>query len=140
MNRKNTRSGLFADIGSAATYSNQFYYVTDIGIYYYSDGTNWTTATFDTSSNVKNQSGTITTINVAQLVMPANLSRKWLFFQNNGNSETMYVGLGYAPTTNNGIIVLKNGGSIRFDSFVPTDAIYVLCGGANHAFCCLEGV
>jgi hypothetical protein len=140
MNRPNTRSGTLADIGSAATYTNQYYYETVAGIYYYSNGTEWKTATFDASSSVKNYSGAITTAGTAQLVMPANSARKWLYFQNNGSNNDMFIGIGYTPTTDNGIVVLKVNGSLRFDSFVPTEAIYVICGAVGHKFCCLEGV
>jgi hypothetical protein len=138
MQRENTRSGLFANIGAASSYSNQYYFATDLGIYYYSDGTNWTTATFDKANSVYNWSGTIATGNTAQLVIAPNQKRKWLFFQNNSNAD-MYIGIGYAPTTSNGILVAKSGTIIRFDGYVPMDSIYVLCATGSNPFVCLEG-
>lgn len=139
MNRPNTRSGLFSAIGAASSYKDQYYYGTDTGIYYYSNGTVWNTSNFDESNTVNNLSGTVAAINTAQVIVAANPARKWLYFQNNGNSDNMYVGLGYAPTATNGILVAKNGGYVRFDSYVPTDAVYVFCG-STHTFCCLEGL
>ena len=139
MNRENTRSGLAADIGAAASYSNQYYYGIDTGIYYYSDGTSWATQTFDVSRSVYNHAGTIAAGNTAQLVTAASTKRKWLFFQNLSSDTDMYLGLGYAPTTGNGMFISKGGGNVRFEVYVPTDAIYVLCATTGKAFACLEG-
>jgi hypothetical protein len=138
MSRHNTRKGPAANIGSAATYSNQYYYGIDTGLYYYSNGSSWTIKTFDDARGVVNQSGAITTGNTAQLVMPANTDRRWLFFQNLSDTA-MYLGIGYAPTTTNGMLIAASGGNIRFEVFVPTDAIYVLCASSTKAFSCLEG-
>jgi hypothetical protein len=139
MNRENTRSGLAADIGAAASYSNQYYYGTDTGVYYYSDGTSWAIKTFDTARSVYNRAGTITTGNTAQLVAPAATKRKWLFFQNLATDADMYLGIGYIPTTSNGMFIARSGGNIRFEVYVPSDAIYVLCASSSKAFVCLEG-
>jgi len=138
MNRPNTREGLAANIGSAATYINQYYYATDVGLYYYSDGSDWKISIFDQVYSVTNYSGAITTGGTAQLVMVANLKRKWLLFQNTSSAD-MYIGIGYAPTAINGLLVAKAGGQVRFDTFIPTDAIYVLCDTSTKTFCCLEG-
>ena len=139
MNRPNTRSGLFSAIGAASSYKDQYYYAIDTGIYYYSNGTVWNTSNFDVSNTVNNLSGSIAAANTAQLVVAANTARKWLYFQNNGSAD-MYLGLGYTPTDTNGMIVLKSGGYVKFESYVPTDAIYVICSGVSHTFCCLEGL
>lgn len=136
MARHNSRSGLAANIGAAASYSNQYYYGTDTGLYYYSDGTNWTIKTFDDARSVVNRSDT--TSNGSKLIMPANTDRRWFFFQNLSDTD-MYLGIGYAPTTSNGMFIAKSAGNIRLEVFVPTDAIYVYCSAASKAFSCLEG-
>jgi len=138
MARHNSRSGLAADIGAAASYSNQYYYGTDTGLYYYSNGAAWTIKTFDDARSVVNRAGSIATGNTAQLVMSANTDRRWLFFQNLSDTD-MYLGIGYAPTTSNGMFIAKSSGNVRFEVFVPTDAIYVLCSAASKVFSCLEG-
>ena len=138
MNRPNTRSGLFSAIGAASSYKDQYYYGTDTGIYYYSNGTVWNTSNFDESNTVNNLSDT-TVANTPKVLVAANPARKWLYFQNNGNTASMYIGLGYVPTATNGILVVKDGGYVRFDSYVPTDAVHVLCTHA-HAYTCLEGL
>lgn len=138
MNRENTRSGLAADIGAADWYSEQYYYGTDTGVYYYSDGTSWTIKTFDAAHSLHNHSSTITTGNTAQLITAASTKRKWLFFQNLSDTD-MYLGIGYVPTTSNGMFITKSGGNIRFEVYVPTDAIHVLCASSSKAFVCLEG-
>ena len=139
MNRKYTeREGVFADIGSASTYSNQYYYATDTGLYYYSNGTVWAVAVFAKGNSVSNLSGSIATANTAQLIAPADTSRNFLLFQNNSNTD-MQIGIGYKPTADNGITVLKSGGILRFEAFVPTDAVYVFCTGVSHKFVCWVG-
>jgi hypothetical protein len=51
----------------------------------------------------------------------------------------MYLGLGYVPTTTNGILILKSGTSLKLEAFVVTDAVYVLCSAASKVFVALEG-
>jgi hypothetical protein len=138
MSRKYTREGLAADIGAASSYSNQYYYGTDTGVYYYSDGSNWTITTFNEGRSVENHSDSITTGGTAQLVMSANADRKWLFFQNLSDTD-MYLGLGYVPTATTGMMIAKNGTSLKLEAFVVTDAIYVLCTLASKVFIALEG-
>jgi hypothetical protein len=138
MSRKNTRSGLASAIGAASAYSNQYYYGTDTGVYYYSDGSSWTIATFSEGRGVVNRSGSIAAGNTAQVLMTANPDRKWFFFQNLSDTD-MYLGLGYVPTTTNSIMVAKAGSSLKLEAFVVTDAVYVLCSAANKAFVALEG-
>lgn len=139
MNRKYTeREGTFADIGSASTYSNQYYYATDVGLYYYSNGTAWTVAVFDKGNSLSNLSGAISVANAAQLLAPADTSRKFLFFQNTSGAA-MYIGIGYVPTADNGILVAASGGILRFETFVPTDAVRVFCVTQSSKFVCLVG-
>lgn len=138
MSRKYTRKGLAADIGAASSHSNQYYYGTDTGVYYYSDGSNWSITTFNEGRSVENHSDDITTGGTAQLVMPANADRKWFFFQNLSDTD-MYLGLGYVPTATTGMMIAKSGTSLKLEAFVVTDAIYVLCASANKVFIALEG-
>ena len=143
MARHNTRKGPAADIGSAATYSNQYYYGTDTGLYYYSDGSTWTIKTFDDARSVVNKSDTIATKDTAKLIIPANTDRRWLLVQNVTNAD-MYIGIGYPPVkisngVYTGVKIASAGGLIRFDTFVPTDAIYGMCAADGHVFTCLEG-
>jgi len=140
MHRKYTREGLFADIGAAASYSDEYYFATDTRQYYYSNGTSWDITTFDDGRSVASHSGSILQANVAQRVMPADTSRRWLFLQNH-SSSSMYVGLGFKPTTTTGILLHKDGGSLTFDTFVPTDAIYIVSGSAGNGntFIALQG-
>jgi hypothetical protein len=137
MSRKYTRSGLASAIGAASAYSNQYYYGTDTGVYYYSDGSGWTITTFNEGRSVDNHSGVTLNSGAAKLVMPANPDRKWLFFQNISNTH-MHLGLGYIPTDDTGIKVLANA-DIKLENFVVTDAIYVTCATANNKYVALEG-
>ena len=138
MSRKYTREGLAASIGAAYSYSNQYYYGTDTGVYYYSDGSNWTITTFNEGRSVENHSGNITAGGTAQLVMSANADRKWLFFQNLSDTD-MYLGLGYVPTATTGMMIAKSGTSLKLEAFVVTDAIYVFCASTSKVFIALEG-
>ena len=141
MIRKYTRSGPIADIGLASAYNNQYYRATDTGIYYFSDGLTWKTATFDEGSSVSRLFD-FAAHSAVKLVMPANLGRKWLLFQNISDNH-MHIGLGFQPETVNGdtsgILVEKDGGIFRMDNFVVTDAIYVYCSGNNKRYIALEG-
>lgn len=139
MNRKYTeREGAFADIGSASTYRDQYYYATDVGLYYYSNGTAWTVTVFDKGNSLSNLSGSISAGSTAQLITSADTSRKFLFFQNT-SGVAMYVGIGYVPTADNGILVASGGGILRFETFVPTDAVRVFCATSSSKFVCLVG-
>jgi hypothetical protein len=140
MSRKYTRTGLFSAIGAAGDHGDEYYFASDTGQYYYSDGTNWEITTFDDARSVYNHSAGIVQANVAQRVMPADTSRRWLYLQNH-SSANMYVGIGYKPTDVNGILLHKDGGTLSFDSFVPTDAIYIVCQSAGNSvsFVALEG-
>jgi len=139
MNRENTTAVLSANLPAAASYPNEYRYGTDTGVYYYSDGTSWTIKTFDTGRSLHQHAGTITAGATAQLVTAASTKRKWLFFQNLSSDTDMYIGIGYVPTTSNGMFISKGAGNIRFEVYVPTDAIYVLCATTGKPFVCLEG-
>ena len=139
MSRKNTRSGLASAIGAASAYSNQYYYGTDTGVYYYSDGSDWSITTFNEGHSVSNHSGVTLNNGAAKLVMPANPDRKWLFFQNISNAH-MHLGLGYIPTDDTGIMIpADTNASIKLETYVVTDAIYVICANANKNYIALEG-
>lgn len=138
MFRKNIRQGTASDIGAASAHSNEYFYDTEKGIYYYSDGTSWSITTFHEGRSVANHSG-VTLNNVAKLVMPANPDRKWLFFQNISNAH-MHLGLGYVPTDVTGILIPKDvNASLQLEHYVVTGAIYVLCNTSNKNYVALEG-
>jgi hypothetical protein len=140
MSRKYTREGLASAIGSAAAYSNQYYYGTDTGLYYYSDGATWTITTFSEGRSVFNHSGVTLNNGATKLVMPANPDRKWLFFQNISNAH-MHLGLGYIPTdaANESGITVPADAIVKLENFVVTDAIYVTCANADKKYVALEG-
>jgi hypothetical protein len=141
MIRKYTRSGPIADIGLASAYNNQYYRATDTGIYYFSNGSVWKTETFDEGNSV-NSLFDAAAHQAVKLVMPANLGRRWLLFQNISDAH-MHIGLGFQPETvhgdTSGILVEKNGGVFRMDNFVVTDAIYVYCSANDKRYIALEG-
>lgn len=139
MSRKYTRQGLASAIGEASAYSNQYFYATDTGVYYYSNGTSWTITTFSEGRSVFNHSGVTLNNGAAKLVMPANSDRKWLFFQNISNAH-MHLGLGYIPTDDTGILIPADvNASIKLEHYVVTDAIHVICASANNKYVALEG-
>lgn len=173
MPRKNTRSGLVEDRGSAITYTNSYYYATDESKYYLSDGVSWKEQSFDfddvspetdtvlvtgisptgaidpaklnndgsfkaPSGAVINRSGTIAASNTSQLLASANNDRKYLFIQNLSNAD-MYVGVGFTPTVSTGILLVKSGGVISWDRFIPTGRIEIICDTVGKAFTALEG-
>lgn len=175
MPRKITNSGLLADRPLAIAAPNTYYFATDNGKYYSSDGENWVERQVDVddlspetdailicgisstgsidpvklnpggslqigagAGEVANRSGTIASGNVSQKVADANTSRKFLYLLNHSNTD-MYVGIGFTPTTSNGMLLLKDGGSITFDSFVPSQQINIVCASASKVFTALEG-
>lgn len=82
--------------------------------------------------------GSVTTANTAQLTSAVtNTSRKYLLVQNIA-SATVTIGIGFAPTTTQGI-QLPAGGGLTFDAFTPTGAIYWLSGVTGSNWSILEG-
>lgn len=82
--------------------------------------------------------GSVTTANTAQLTAAVtNNSRKYLLAQNI-SAGTVTIGIGFSPTTTQGI-QLTAGGGISFDSFCPTGAVWWLGATTGATFTILEG-
>jgi len=82
--------------------------------------------------------GSVTTANTAQITTAVtNTSRKYLFAQNI-SVGTVTIGVGFSPTTTQGI-QLSAGSGIVFDSFCPTGAVYWLGATTGAAWSILEG-
>jgi hypothetical protein len=82
--------------------------------------------------------GSVTTANTAELTSAVtNTSRKYLLVQNIA-SATVTIGIGFAPTTTQGI-QLSAGGGLTFDAFCPTGAVYWLSSVTGSNWSILEG-
>jgi hypothetical protein len=175
MPRKITNSGLLADRPLAVSVPNTYYYATDEGAYYSSDGENWVEREVDVNDLspetdailvcgisstgsidpvqlnpdgslqarpgagvVADRSGIVATGHVSQKVADANTARKFLYLLNTSNAD-MYVGIGFTPTVGYGMLLAKDGGSITFDSFIPSQQINIVSDGSAKAFTALEG-
>jgi hypothetical protein len=81
--------------------------------------------------------GSVTTGGTSQLTAcVTNSARKYLFCQNI-STATVTIGIGFSPTTTQGI-QLTAGGGITFDAFCPTGGVWWL-GATNANFTILEG-
>jgi hypothetical protein len=81
--------------------------------------------------------GSVTTANTAQLTSAVtNTSRKFLLVQNIATS-TVTIGIGFAPTTTQGI-QLTAGAGLTFDAFCPTGAVYWLSSVTGSNWSILE--
>jgi hypothetical protein len=90
------------------------------------------------SGSLTTRFGSVTTANTAQLTSAVtNTSRKYLLVQNIATS-TVTIGIGFAPTTTQGI-QLTAGAGLTFDAFTPTGAIYWLSSVTGSNFSILEG-
>jgi hypothetical protein len=82
--------------------------------------------------------GSVATANTAQLTSAVtNASRKYLLVQNIATS-TVTIGIGFAPTTTQGI-QLTAGAGLTFDAFCPTGGVWWLSGVTSSNFCVIEG-
>jgi hypothetical protein len=82
--------------------------------------------------------GSVTTANTAQLTSAVtNASRKYLLVQNIATS-TVTIGIGFAPTTTQGI-QLTAGAGLTFDAFTPTGGVWWLSSTTGSNFSILEG-
>lgn len=82
--------------------------------------------------------GSVTTANTAQITSAVtNTNRKYLLAQNI-SAGTVTIGIGFSPTTTQGI-QLPAGGGLTFDAFCPTGAVYWLGAVTGAAFTILEG-
>jgi hypothetical protein len=80
----------------------------------------------------------VVTANVPQLTQAVtNSLRKYLLIQNVGSS-TITIGIGFSPTTTQGI-ALYSGGGLTFDSFVPTGAVYWLSSVTGSNIIVIDG-
>jgi hypothetical protein len=93
-----------------------------------------------TTGSFTTRFGSVTTANTAQIsTAVTNLSRKYLFVQNvTTSSNVITVGIGFTPTTTQGI-QLAAGALIDFQSsFIPTGAVYILSSVTGSPFTILE--
>ena len=82
--------------------------------------------------------GSVATANLAFITSAVtNASRKYLLAQNI-SAGTVTIGIGFSPTTTQGI-QLTAGGGLTFDAFCPTGAVYWLGAVTGAAFTILEG-
>jgi hypothetical protein len=82
--------------------------------------------------------GSVVTANLATLTSAVtNASRKYLLVQNIATS-TVTIGIGFAPTTTQGI-QLTAGAGLTFDAFCPTGGVWWLSGVTSSNFCVIEG-
>ena len=82
--------------------------------------------------------GSVTTANLSQLTScVTNTSRKYLLAQNI-SAGTVTIGIGFSPTTTQGI-QLTAGGGLTFDAFCPTGAVYWLGATTGATWTILEG-
>lgn len=103
----------------------------------YDDG-NTSTITVGATGSLTNSSGTITSGGTSQQVVASNTSRKYFCFQNTSDTA-MYLGVGYTPTTSNGLLMSASGGGFVLESnFIPTQAINVLCATTGKTFVAWE--
>ena len=90
------------------------------------------------SGSLTTRFGSVTTANTAQITSAVtNTSRKYLLAQNI-SAGTVTIGIGFSPTTTQGI-QLTAGGGLTFDAFCPTGAVYWLGAVTGAAFTILEG-
>jgi hypothetical protein len=90
------------------------------------------------SGAVTTRFGSVTTANTAQLTSAVtNTSRKYLLVQNIAAS-TVTIGIGFAPTTTQGI-QLTAGAGLTFDAFCPTGGVWWLSSTTGSNFSILEG-
>jgi hypothetical protein len=164
MLRKITYSGLLADRPSPFSVPNSYYFATDEGKYYSSEGDRWVERIVDHddlapdteaviacgishtgaidpikigSGPVLDKSGTIATGGTAQTVSAANAERRFFMLQNISDTD-MYVGVGYTPEVGLGLLIAKNGGTLTCDSFVPIEEIKVICASPGKKFTAFE--
>jgi len=82
--------------------------------------------------------GSVATANLATLTSAVtNNSRKFLLVQNIATS-TVTIGIGFSPTTTQGI-QLSAGGGLTFDAFCPTGGVWWLSSTTGSNFSILEG-
>jgi len=82
---------------------------------------------------VTRTTGDTATANTSKQALASNSSRRYLLIQNISDTD-MYFNFGATATTDN-MLITKNGGGIVFESgYVPTDAVNVICSGADKKY------
>lgn len=86
------------------------------------------------------RSGTIGQASVAQQVMAANLTRKYLIVQNVSDTD-MYIDFNTdAVAGSPSLLLAADGGSFVMEgSAIVTDSITIICSGANKGYSAKEG-
>ena len=84
--------------------------------------------------------GSVTTANTAfQTSAVTNANRKYLLIQNVTTASTVItVGIGFTPTTTQGIQLTAGAGITFESSYIPTGAVYVLSAVTSSNFTILE--
>ena len=84
--------------------------------------------------------GSVTTANTAQISSAVtNATRRYLLIQNvTTSSNVITVGIGFTPTTTQGIQLTAGGGITFESSYIPTGAVYVLSSVTASPFTILE--
>ena len=82
---------------------------------------------------VTRTTGDTATANTSKEALASSSSRRYLLIQNISDTD-MYFNFGATATTDN-MLITKNGGGIVFESgYVPTDAVNVICSGADKKY------
>ena len=82
---------------------------------------------------VTRTTGDTDTANTSKEALASSSSRRYLLIQNISDTD-MYFNFGATATTDN-MLITKNGGGIVFESgYVPTDAVNVICSGADKKY------
>ena len=92
------------------------------------------------SGSLTTRFGSVTTANTAELTSAVtNSSRKYLLIQNvTTGSNVITVGIGFTPTTTQGIQLTAGAGITFESSYIPTGAVYVLSSVTASNFTILE--
>lgn len=85
------------------------------------------------------RSGAIAAASVSQEIAPAKTNRAYLLFQNISDTA-MWLNFGAAATADNNSVLINAQGSLLFSgSFIPNQAVNVLCASDTKKFVCKEG-
>ena len=130
----------YAEIGTAGNPSIDVLSVQGV-----SGGTNLPIAGSVTISGVPNGAlttrfGSVTTANTAQISSAVtNTARRYLLIQNvTTSSNVITVGVGFTPTTTQGIQLAAGAGITFESSYIPTGAVYILSSVTASPFTILE--
>lgn len=79
------------------------------------------------------------TVGTSPVLVRPSEERMYLIIQNTSLAATLYVGVGYPPTTLNGLILAANGGAYE-PSVIPQGDIWLLASGAATNYVLLYAV